>query len=101
LFLIIVTFHSCGEGHHPLLSAIREVLNNGEPAKPIEIAHVHDEQIPEPPKAPEKPEVKPPVEAVEAEEGSDEGGSDVVSDKNEYIMVCYFTNWAWYRYTKI
>ncbi|CAG9819069.1 unnamed protein product [Phaedon cochleariae] len=82
--------NKCGEGRHPLLTIIRNVL-----ADP---GTGHQELVDDQP----RPVVLSP-EPIEAEErplpsdpGSDESQA-LVDPNSEYKVVCYFTNWAWYR----
>ncbi|XP_059612054.1 probable chitinase 10 [Phlebotomus argentipes] len=97
----------CGQGKHPLLTVIREGLRDPpagkEPApeptttaKPIvpSVDNRVDEVIQEP---------KPPAQEQPAhytEETSDSGlDSGEISNEvhGDFKVVCYFTNWAWYR----
>lgn len=73
---------------------------------PVMVTHKPAEK---PTRKPEYPMSPLPIEPVEAEEeetpvempGEMEPGDDeqeVASDETDtYKMICYFTNWAWYR----
>nr|XP_023029162.1 probable chitinase 10 isoform X1 [Leptinotarsa decemlineata] len=78
----------CGEGRHPLLTIIRNVLADPgsgqqepieEPTKPVE------------PAEPLRPEIEEPEPVLEGEP------TGMVDRSSEFKVVCYFTNWAWYR----
>ncbi|XP_028131818.1 probable chitinase 10 [Diabrotica virgifera virgifera] len=76
----------CGQGRHPLLTIIRNTLadpGTGE-QEPIDDLYT--------------PAVQP-AEAVEIEEEKrgTTHSEPLVDASSEYKVVCYFTNWAWYR----
>lgn len=83
----------CGEGRHPLLSTIRTVLaapGSGtsevipaEPEPEEEISSVAPVTVSPPSVTP----IRPSTTTV----------SPFVDTDSEYKVVCYFTNWAWYR----
>lgn len=78
----------CGEGRHPLLTIIRNVLAD----KGTGVAEVP--QVPE-----VGPETKPEAVVVEPEQPEtselEEPMEPIVDDGNK--VICYFTNWAWLR----
>lgn len=98
--------NKCGEGRHPLLTIIRNVLaeaGDGEqhPIIDVPVYSTSEES--------QRPPVSEP-EAVEAEEEKqkpsivDQSTSpsttvseSLVDSNSEFKVVCYFTNWAWYR----
>ncbi|XP_050304967.1 probable chitinase 10 isoform X2 [Anthonomus grandis grandis] len=92
--------NKCGGGRHPLLTTIRNVLADEGTGVPEPIPPIDDSD-----------ETKPAVEAVEVEvethQASTVDGSpiapstpqstSIVDVNSEFKVVCYFTNWAWYR----
>ncbi|KAG5889208.1 hypothetical protein JTB14_033286 [Gonioctena quinquepunctata] len=82
--------NTCGEGRHPLLTIIRNVL-----ADP---GTGHQEIIDEP-YQPVRPEIEGPEPVVEevVEEEISSTSNGLVDPNSEFKVVCYFTNWAWYR----
>lgn len=106
---------SCGEGAHPLLSTIRSVLAKG----PKKSSSANTELLQEsssvkPPTTTIQPEIstkpesttntiKPDSSTFKPKPEVTTKPSKVTSPKpieelrNEYKVVCYFTNWAWYR----
>lgn len=85
---------SCGDGYHPLLTTIRKVLA----APGTGVVEDVPQQTP-PVKEPEN--VKPPVlEDPQIHQEIPQGtttAQPLVDTSSEYKVVCYFTNWAWYR----
>ncbi|KAJ8682783.1 hypothetical protein QAD02_018575 [Eretmocerus hayati] len=79
----------CGKGPHPLMHTLQKVL--AEPPtrhdRPIEPPRFGQEIEWEPPKAPQ--------EALHDPVSEDSKKPSNIED--EYKVVCYFTNWAWYR----
>lgn len=85
----------CGEGKHPLLSTIRRIL-----AAPGVEGVVSET----PAEIPPSPTVTVTPPGKEEDVGSAGGGGVIVPSgeggtqgKDEFKVVCYFTNWAWYR----
>lgn len=89
-------YFRCGEGRHPLLTIIRNVLADAGSGRP-------ESTYTRPPPRP--------VEPVEAEISSTSlmppittstktTTSSLVDPNSEFKVVCYFTNWAWYRQGK-
>lgn len=77
----------CGEGKHPLLTTIRKVLAAPGSGRP--------EIIPTPP-----PDRRTPTPTVGYETTTISQTTTTESRvdlESEYKVVCYFTNWAWYR----
>lgn len=94
IITLILTFIStlrCGEGYHPLLTTIRKELaapGNG-------VVADFPEEIPEqpefiPPPAVDQPQVPQDIPQTTT-------SSPLVDNSSGYKVVCYFTNWAWYR----
>lgn len=94
--------NKCGEGRHPLLTTIRNVLadpGNGEqePIPPIEEEERPEVGEPEPSESQEKP-LPPKIDQTIAPPASQTTTTQALVDVNsEFKVVCYFTNWAWYR----
>lgn len=105
--------NSCGDGHHPLLTELHNVLSDppsqtdNQPAvvetpletpleTPVEtsvgISQTDDSEIIE-----DVSNVNTGVESVSGGDTSSAGVPVAPSDDTEYKVVCYFTNWAWYR----
>lgn len=92
----------CGGGRHPLLTTIRNVLADPGTGQPEPIPPIDDSD--------EKPHKVGQPEPVEAEEETHQSAtlessslapqvpqSTIVDTDSKYKVVCYFTNWAWYR----
>uniref|UniRef100_A0A182QY58 chitinase n=1 Tax=Anopheles farauti TaxID=69004 RepID=A0A182QY58_9DIPT len=89
----------CGQGSHPLLTAIREGLRDAPNGSDVLPSIVPDSAMNEhvsstaPPSSvnssPEKQQPAVGTDSTEVEEN--------FIDADEYKVVCYFTNWAWYR----
>ncbi|CAH0555523.1 unnamed protein product [Brassicogethes aeneus] len=80
----------CGEGRHPLLTVIRNVL--ADPGTGTAMV----------PQAPFKPSSPQPIVEAEHQELNQESlehPDNDIFDQNdsEYKVVCYFSNWAWLR----
>ncbi|KAJ8920078.1 hypothetical protein NQ315_011732 [Exocentrus adspersus] len=90
--------NTCGEGRHPLLTTIRNVLadpGNGEqePIPPIEEERPAVEAV-----EAERPSLPPRIEQTMTPIPSQTTTAQALVDPNsEFKVVCYFTNWAWYR----
>ena len=93
----------CGQGRHPLLNTIKSVLgparqneeDDGEADVPSTTEQVMEEVDLE---TVEKPKTK--VESNKSDVDIEASVDDVVTEMEtdeEYKVVCYFTNWAWYR----
>ncbi|KAF2898205.1 hypothetical protein ILUMI_07967 [Ignelater luminosus] len=89
----------CGEGRHPLLSTIRRVL-----AAPgtgtVEPSVVEPEPEPEPEEPTVSKQTLPPsvnVPTVPVPSLHTTSAPSLVDRDSPYKVVCYFTNWAWYR----
>ncbi|ENN70443.1 hypothetical protein YQE_12947, partial [Dendroctonus ponderosae] len=98
--------NKCGAGRHPLLTTIRNVLADAGTGVPEPIPPIDNDVVPEQPQ---------PVEAEDADDWSNTTHQAVVDQSSlapavpqatsqplvnpnsEYKVVCYFTNWAWYR----
>nr|AUF41628.1 chitinase 4 [Rhynchophorus ferrugineus] len=100
--------NKCGHGRHPLLTTIRNVLADPGTGVQQPIPPIDDDD--------EKPPTGPASEAVELEQEDKNQNSQlvllessthapvvphstkpIVDTNSEYKVVCYFTNWAWYR----
>ncbi|XP_055600306.1 probable chitinase 10 [Uranotaenia lowii] len=94
----------CGQGHHPLLTAIREGLRDApsgaETTPSIVEVPSKEEAKPEPVKTSVVP---PGTTSTVLSNGQQYVSSNDDQDENsiendyDYKVVCYFTNWAWYR----
>lgn len=93
LLHLLKCFRRCGEGRHPLLTTIRKVLaNQGSGALEVEVV---EEEIEEPDK--KTPPINPSLE-ISTTSPEVPSTTEILVDLNsEYKVVCYFTNWAWYR----
>ncbi|KAL3269272.1 hypothetical protein HHI36_008350 [Cryptolaemus montrouzieri] len=93
----------CGEGTHPLLTTIRRVLANPGSVIPVEPDALVETEAPLPPLIPtqetdesiELSSVAAPI--TEPLHPISSTTSPVVDQNSEFKVVCYFTNWAWYR----
>ena len=83
----------CGQGRHPLMSAIKSVLGPAKNAKESDLEEDIFKNIEE-------------ITASETAEEITEINSSIIKDEEfideddeieGYKVVCYFTNWAWYR----
>ncbi|CAG9760168.1 unnamed protein product [Ceutorhynchus assimilis] len=97
--------NKCGKGRHPLLTTIRNVLAEAGSGQPQPILPI-DDDVP----TPSKPE---PVEVPDDEDDTHQASmveqsgvipptshttsNPIVNPNSEFKVVCYFTNWAWYR----
>lgn len=100
----------CGQGVHPLMNVIRDVLRTPGSGKPtIEYTPPTVEPL-KPTKRPSyepttststtrrpRPDYLPPLETTIKEPAKSTTVKPVVDPNSEYKVVCYFTNWAWYR----
>ncbi|XP_045475619.1 probable chitinase 10 [Harmonia axyridis] len=94
----------CGEGVHPLLTTIRQVLADPGSGTPVPVPVIPIEpELPEfpqegPTDSPNSPSVITPiVEPITSTVTSVTTTDATVDRDSEYKVVCYFTNWAWYR----
>ncbi|XP_022917654.2 probable chitinase 10 isoform X1 [Onthophagus taurus] len=79
----------CGEGKHPLLKTIRRVL--AEPGS----GYV---EVPQPPSVPVADDLPDQIdEGPVPDIPHSTTAPSIVDHNSEYKVVCYFTNWAWYR----
>ena len=99
----------CGEGRHPLLNTIKTVLappreaDSQTTTESTETSHVITaEELPD--GGEEMEETEEVVEDVEevkevekVEEDEEVKEMEEMEEVAEYRVVCYFTNWAWYR----
>ncbi|KAL1492113.1 hypothetical protein ABEB36_012603 [Hypothenemus hampei] len=78
--------NKCGAGRHPLLTTIRNVLADSGTGVPEPIPPIEEEE-------------RFPTQAVEFEEDWHHSThqASTTSTSDEFKVVCYFTNWAWYR----
>ena len=83
----------CGQGRHPLMSAIKSVLGPAKNAKESDLEEDIFKDVEE-------------IPASETVEEFTEIDSSIIKDEElideddeieGYKVVCYFTNWAWYR----
>lgn len=95
----------CGDGHHPLLSVIRDVLRapgTGTVQQPV-LQEMEEEltptKSPEVTKVPEKKTESPLVVTSTKPDRPMVDTTTVTSPMvdGDFKVVCYFTNWAWYR----
>ncbi|PNF16877.1 putative chitinase 10 [Cryptotermes secundus] len=105
--------NQCGEGVHPLLNTIREVL-----ADPPRGGTEEGFESPKPPKAPTVPVSTESLQQVSTDAPSSGSASEIDLSStatvtpatvgpissggtsptgSDFKVVCYFTNWAWYR----
>jgi len=86
----------CQQGHHPLLSTIRSVLGTDR-SPPVDMSNMPTKGV----STPAKPDIVPPRVSGSTQPDSSNSvspGTDVAQPgTDEYKVVCYFTNWAWYR----
>lgn len=96
----------CGEGKHPLLTTIRTVLAASGSGIQEQLGtdidssedEYQEEIKPEEQQKPEEEEGKPSVETGIISEIPHSTTTNPIVDRNsEFKVVCYFTNWAWYR----
>lgn len=83
----------CGDGPHPLLTTIRDVLANESPPPPTDVITEDMED-----KTTQSPSTVKPlaqVNAVTTKRPHKKPNKTTID--SEMKMVCYFTNWAWYR----
>ncbi|KAB0794995.1 hypothetical protein PPYR_11834 [Photinus pyralis] len=86
----------CGGGRHPLLSVIRNVLASpGGEYSTETITKVPDAAFTKP--SPALPSSVEPLPFPSAPPQSTSTATPLVDTDSEFKMVCYFTNWAWYR----
>uniref|UniRef100_A0A182LZU2 Chitinase n=1 Tax=Anopheles culicifacies TaxID=139723 RepID=A0A182LZU2_9DIPT len=86
----------CGQGSHPLLTAIREGLRDppaGSDVLPsiVQQSTGNENALEETSAGITSPEKQQPGPLDSSEEDNN------VVESDEYKVVCYFTNWAWYR----
>ena len=94
----------CGEGRYPLLNTIREVLGPASDSQPPAPAAVVAEPGSSvdilgglPGLQAEADTATFPVESQLAETVEEEEQKQEEEEEASYRVVCYFTNWAWYR----
>jgi chitinase len=94
----------CGEGRHPLLTTIRNVLADAGTGQQEPIPPIDTEEPSKPPYKPEPVEAEhteppPSVHSSTLEPSPTHGTTQqaLVNPNSEFKVVCYFTNWAWYR----
>ncbi|XP_076244080.1 putative chitinase 10 [Calliopsis andreniformis] len=77
----------CGEGSHPLMHTLQRVL-----AEPSD-----EENEPEGPSSEEESEETTPMAEPTTVPIPSSTSTDEVELTDQYKVICYFTNWAWYR----
>lgn len=82
-------YFRCGEGRHPLLTTIRKVLAD-------QGTGTLEEDFGEPDKKTQQT-TKPTVEISTTTTEVPTTTEVLVNINSDYKVVCYFTNWAWYR----
>ncbi|KAL1138265.1 hypothetical protein AAG570_009954, partial [Ranatra chinensis] len=97
--------NSCGEGVHPLLSTIAETLAapqypSEKPTASKPPPSVVEEPEESPPSRPQpgggpRPSTRPPT--TQRPDHDNEPEEFKPSPEGQFKVVCYFTNWAWYR----
>ena len=84
----------CGQGRHPLMSAIKSVLGPAKNEKEVNLEDEIFKNVEEINSGDAKEEIAEVDNSIVEElEPVDNEGDDVEG----YKVVCYFTNWAWYR----
>ncbi|XP_008545430.1 probable chitinase 10 [Microplitis demolitor] len=83
----------CGEGRHPLMQTLQLVLSDppnkhDRPIKPPAVGQDLDW---------EKPSQPAVFTSMSPHSMDDKVTTGVKTEEDEYKVVCYFTNWAWYR----
>lgn len=96
---MIILYSRCGEGRHPLLTTIRQVL--AAPGigiqEPEPVVAEPDPVLPSEPEEPLHTELPPSVIPITILPTQSTTTPAIVDHNSEYKVVCYFTNWAWYR----
>lgn len=107
-FYILSLYFRCGEGRHPLLNTIRnvlaapgsgtqEIVTAAPPSQPEDEKEQPSEGVP----PSEVEEYPPSVEVPGVEplkpQTTTTTAKPLVDKDSDYKVVCYFTNWAWYR----
>lgn len=101
----------CGQGKHPLLNTIKNgLLGTSHPVHsesmvdPPKINDDDDDDIVVTPAIHKKPATTTPYPQTDKVENHIESttkpnytGNEISSNDDEYKVVCYYTNWAWYR----
>ncbi|GLV44511.1 Chitinase 10 [Carabus blaptoides fortunei] len=92
----------CGQGVHPLMNVIRDVLKDpGHGAvQPVTSEAEPPSVVPLKPTKPTKPPTYlPPITTTMKQDIPQTTTTlrPVIDPNSEYKVVCYFTNWAWYR----
>ncbi|XP_025836304.1 probable chitinase 10 [Agrilus planipennis] len=86
----------CGEGKHPLLSIIRRVL-----AKPgsgaVEVPQYVKPELPDSDKETTELTQEIPKRPGVPDVSLSTSTPSLTEPNSEYKVICYFTNWAWYR----
>ncbi|XP_058056417.1 probable chitinase 10 [Anopheles bellator] len=85
----------CGQGSHPLLTAIREGLRDPPTGNEVLPSVVPTNSEPEPELGSVGGAQTPDKQRPDSSESTDVDENLV--DGETYKVVCYFTNWAWYR----
>ncbi|XP_054011753.1 probable chitinase 10 [Hylaeus anthracinus] len=81
----------CGQGHHPLMHTLQKILANGPDSEneavnpPINLEDLEENSV----TVAQTTVTTPPVPTSTSK--------DQVSNNDEFKVICYFTNWAWYR----
>lgn len=93
--------NSCGDGYHPLLTELHNVLsdppNASDNQPPTEVQTSVESSEPDNDSEVIEDGSNTSVETV-GSDGSSSSEVDILSpEESEYKVVCYFTNWAWYR----
>ncbi|KAK9881823.1 hypothetical protein WA026_017335 [Henosepilachna vigintioctopunctata] len=94
----------CGEGKHPLLTTIRDILAepaSGSPIHPVQPDEPVESESTAPQQKPEEVSNEVPIVVSPITEAQTPSTTSTVSSlvdhQSEFKVVCYFTNWAWYR----
>lgn len=100
-------FHNrCGEGRHPLLTIIRNTLADAGTGQQEPIPSIEEESkpsepgtsSPEPVEAEGEPELPPTIHSSTVVPAPTHSTTEsLVNTNSDFKVVCYFTNWAWYR----
>lgn len=101
-------FYRCGQGKHPLLNTIKNglldysnIISQSESIiKPPKVEDNDDNDIEVTPPVKKKPTTPFPQTQTPESHTTDASNAISTTENEQYKVVCYFTNWAYYRYVK-